>query len=139
MMADERKQLAIELLMACDKGDPETVDRLTNDDFHFQFMEKAASWSAEGQEVSTRLDKLNFLKFGVGAAKQVTRDGFHFKVDQAICEGNVVALFGTSNATSHKGKPYRNNYCWKITFAGDRVSEFLEFTDTHHAHEVLFE
>lgn len=29
--------------------------------------------------------------------------------------------------------------CWRMTFSGNRVAEFREYCDTHHAHAVLFE
>jgi ketosteroid isomerase-like protein len=139
MDIETQKKIAVELLYASESGDVEKATALTNADFHFQFMEKASSWSADGKVTSTRLDKEAFLKHGITAVKNVTKDGMHFKVHLAIAEGPYVALFGESNATSNKGRPYNNNYCWRFTFSNGKVSEFLEFCDTHHAHEVLFE
>jgi ketosteroid isomerase-like protein len=139
MHPEEQKKRAIELLHAVDRGDAAATLKLISDDFHFQFMERRASWSVDGKEVSTRLDKETFLKHGVTAVANVTKDGMHFKVHMAISEGPVVALFGESDGTSLKGKRYNNTYCWRFTFSGDKVSEMLEYCDTHHAHEVLFD
>jgi ketosteroid isomerase-like protein len=139
MDIETQKKIAVELLHASESCDAAKAAALINPDFHFQFMEKAASWSVDGQVVSTRLDKETFLKYGVTAVKNVTKDGMHFKVHVSIAEGPYVALFGESHATSNKGKPYNNNYCWRFKFSHGKVSEFLEFCDTHHAHEVLFE
>ena len=139
MDIETQKRIATDLLYASECGDAATTDALTNADFHFQFMEKAASWSAEGKQISTRLDKEAFLKHGIFAVKTITKDGMHFKVHLALAEGQYVALFGESNGTSNKGKPYNNNYCWRFRFSNGKVSELLEFCDTHHAHEVLFE
>ena len=139
MNLEDQKKRAVEFLHACDVGDVQKIEAHIDTGFHFQFMERAASWSVDGKEVSTRLDRDNFLKYGVTATKAVTRDGMHFKVHLAISEGPYVALFGESNATSLTGKRYNNIYCWRFTFAGDKVLELLEFCDTHHAHQVLFD
>jgi len=138
MTLEDKKALAIDLLMSCARGDATAVERLICDDFHFQFMQQADSWSADGEEVSSRLDKAQFLKFGVTAGETVTRDGLRFDIEQALCEGDTVALFGTSEATALSGAPYRNTYCWRFVIADGRVSDMREYCDTHLAQEVLF-
>ena len=137
-MTEDRKAVAVKLLHASASGDVETVRPLITDDFHFQFMQKAASWSADGQEVSARLDKENYLAHGVPVSKQITRDGMHFTVELILEDDPYVVVFGHSNATSLKGRPYNNNYCWRMRFSGNAVSDFQEYCDTHHAYEVLF-
>lgn len=139
MTSDDKKQAATDLLMACAAADRETVAALIHDDFHFQFMENAESWSADGQEFSTRLDKDTFLEHGVVICDQVTQDGMRFTVNVALCDGDYVALFGESSATSLSGKPYNNTYCWRFIFKGDKVVDMQEYCDTRHAREVLFD
>jgi len=133
------KDVATRLLHASASGDVDTVGQLINDDFHFQFMQKAESWSADGKETSAKLDKDNYLAYGVPVSNQITQDGMHFTIELILVDGPWVAAFGHSNATSLKGKPYNNNYCWRILFSGEKVSELREYCDTHHAYEVLFE
>jgi len=140
MSSGERKDKAKELLRACDLGDAEAAATLINDDFTFQFMEKAETWTVDGQEVSTKLDKATFLQYGLGAADQVTSNKrFNFGFDLAVNEGDHVMILGTSDAVSLKGDPYRNNYVWYVRFSGDNISELREYTDTKHAHDVLFD
>jgi ketosteroid isomerase-like protein len=139
MNVEQMKEHAVKLLMASASGDVETARSLINDDFSFQFMQKAESWSADGKETSAKLDKQNYLAFGVPVSKQITRDGMHFTVELILVDALWVAIFGFSNATSLKGKPYNNNYCWRMLFSGNGVSQFREYCDTHHAYEVLFE
>jgi ketosteroid isomerase-like protein len=117
----------------------ETARELINEDFTFRFMQKAETWSADGKEMSATFDKENYLKYGVSICNQITRDGLHFTVELILCDGDWLAVFGYSNATSLKGKLYHNNYCWRLRFSGDRISELREYCDTHHAYEVLFE
>jgi ketosteroid isomerase-like protein len=140
MDADTRKERARQLLRACDTGDGEAAARLINDDFTFQFMEKADSWTVEGQEVSTKLDRAAFLEYGLSAAENVTKNKrFNFAFDLAVNEGAHVMILGTSDALSLKGEPYRNSYCWYVRFSGDGISELREYCDTKHAHDVLFD
>jgi ketosteroid isomerase-like protein len=140
MTPDERKETARQLLKACDMGDGEAAAKLINDDFTFQFMEKADTWIVDGQEVSTRLDKATFLNYGISAAEQVTRDKrLNFSFDLAVGEGDHVMILGKSDAISLKGKPYQNNYVWYLRFTGDGISELREYCDTKHAHDVLFD
>lgn len=139
LTTDEMKDVATRLLHASASGDVETVASLINDDFHFQFMQKADSWSADGKETSAKLDRENYLAYGVPVSRQITRDGMHFTVELILIDEPWVAVFGHSNATSLKGKEYNNNYCWRILFSGGKVSELREYCDTHHAYEVLFE
>jgi len=139
MNVDQMKDHATRLLMASASGDVETVRPLINEDFTFRFMQKAESWSADGKETSATLDKENYLAYGVPVSKQITQNGMHFTVELILVDGDWVAIFGQSNATSLKGKPYNNNYCWRMRFSGEGVSEFREYCDTHHAYEVLFE
>jgi hypothetical protein len=139
MNVDEMKAHALKLLHASAAGDVEVARPLITENFHFQFMQKASSWSADGKEVSARLDKSNYLQYGVPVSKQITRDGMHFTVEVVLNDGPWIVIFGHSNATSLKGKPYNNNYCWRTRFASDGVEEFREYCDTHHAYEVLFE
>jgi ketosteroid isomerase-like protein len=133
------KETAVRLLHASASGDVETVRAVISADFHFQFMQKATSWSADGKEVSAKLDHDNYLAYGVPVSKQITRDGMHFTVELILVDEPYVVIFGHSNAVSLKGKPYNNNYSWRMRFSGDKVSDFQEYCDTHHAHEVLFE
>lgn len=138
MTREDMETVATRLLHASASGDVETVRQCITDDFHFQFMQKAASWSADGKEVSARLDKESYLAHGVPVSQQITRDGMHFTIELAVIEAPWVVIFGHSNATSLRGQPYNNNYSWRMKFAGERVCDFQEYCDTHHAYEVLF-
>ena len=138
MTREDMKAIAVKLLHASASGDVETVRQCITEDFHFQFKQKADSWFADGKEVSARLDKDNYLAYGVPVSKQITRDGMHFTVEVIVVDEPYVVIFGHSNATSLKGQPYNNNYSWRMRFSGDQVCDFQEYCDTHHAYEVLF-
>lgn len=140
MTPGERKDKAKQLLRACDAGDADAAALLLNEDFTFRFMENAETWTVDGQEVSTTLDRTTFLTYGITSAEQVTSDKkFGFGFDLAVSEGDHVMILGTSDTHSLKGDPYRNNYVWYVRFTGDGISEMREYCDTKHAHDVLFD
>ena len=139
MTDDEKKAMAVKLLHGSASGDVEAVRSVINQDFTFRFMQKAESWSADGIETSATLDRDNYLASGVPVSSQITRDGMHFTIELILLDGDWMAVFGHSNATSLKGKSYNNEYCWRLRFAGQGISELREYCDTHHAYEVLFE
>jgi ketosteroid isomerase-like protein len=140
MTPEEQKKAAVELLEACEHDDVPTAERLLAPDFVYENMEpSAAAWSVNGQEVSNRLDRDTFIKFGVPANKTVTRDGMHFRYDLLMSEGPHVAIFGGSDAIAHNGKPYANCYCWFFRFSGDRISLLREYRDTYLSRAVLFD
>jgi ketosteroid isomerase-like protein len=139
MNAAERKTVAVKLLLACDKGDAKTAGELISDDFVYENMERSQSYSMNGQEVSNKLTREPWLKFGVPAVRELTKDGMHFKVDLKISEGNYVAMFGESNAVAKNGKIYANCYCWFFEFSGDKVCQLREYRDTKLSRDVLFD
>lgn len=140
MTTDNRKEKATQLLKACDLGDGTAAAKLINDDFTFRFMEGAETWTVDGQEVPTTLDRDTFLQYGLSAADQVTSSKrFNFSFDLAVNEGDHVMILGKSDALSLKGEPYRNNYVWYLRFNGDGISELREYCDTKLAHDVLFD
>ena len=132
------KRTAIELMYASESGKGDVVSQLTNDDFQFQFMKRGEGWVDGDGKTSSRLNKTDFIKTGVPMVNDLMKNGMNFRIELAMEEGDRVAIFGESHGESKAGRPYNNRYCWRFTFCGDKVSEFLEFCDTHHAVETLF-
>ena len=139
MTGKEKKAMAAKLLHASASGDVAAVRSVINEEFTFRFMQKAESWSADGIETSATLDRENYLKSGVPVSNQITQDGMHFTLELFVLDGDCMAVFGHSNATSLKDKSYNNEYCWRLRFSGEGVSELREYCDTKHAYDVLFE
>lgn len=139
MTGEEKKAMAAKLLHGSASGDAAAVGSVINADFTFRFMQQAETWSADGIETSATLDRDSYLAHGVPVSGQITRDGMHFTLELFVLDGDWLAVFGHSNATSLKGKPYNNEYCWRIRFSGQGISELREYCDTKHAYDVLFE
>lgn len=140
MLTDEqKKQMCIDFQMACDAGDAATIEAMLADDFTFESMERDLNWTVKGQTVSRTLDKAQYLEHGATACQRVTKDGMHFTIELAICDGPHVILLGDSHAISHNGKPYNNCYCWYYRFDGDKINHKREYRDTHLSRIAIFD
>lgn len=139
MTPEAKKEAVVRLQKALDAGDRDTVAALLHDDYEFLSMEVADEWQENGKTFSGRLNKAQYLEFGVPACQRVTRGGMNFTFELAACDGDHVFLLGNSNAIGHNGKPYNNVYCWYFRFEGDKIIHKREYRDTHHSRLVLFD
>jgi ketosteroid isomerase-like protein len=130
MTSDERKALAIKFIDNFSRRDPAVfVDNVT-DDFVFEIM-----GHLPGLEPLRGKDKLvsAFIPMLEGAFPK----GFNFKFITAICEGQHVAIQGTSDTTAANGRKYANRYHWYVRFEGDKIAQLREYADTDHIRQTL--
>ncbi|MBU6269046.1 MAG: nuclear transport factor 2 family protein [Sphingomonadales bacterium] len=134
MSASPRKQAAARLLAAAGQGDMATVAALIGDDFVLEQMvrDPETHTSAAG----TAYDRATYLGF-LGAVLAMTRDGMNLTIDAMLEEGDEIAVFGTSNAVSPSGWGYRNAYCWRLAFRGERITRMTEYFDTALGNRLL--
>jgi len=130
MTDSERKQRAIELIMAIDAPDFEKkVGALVTDDVVFQLMTRMP-----GPEIVNGREA--FIA-QLAAFHAMIPAGFNFRIGTVICEGSDVALQAESNAVSAAGKKYMNRYHFYLRFDGDRVAQINEYSDTNLVREVF--
>lgn len=122
-----RKELATRLLAAAGQGDLAAVDPLLAEDFVLEQMVRDPD--AATAPAGTRYDRATYLGF-LGAVSAMTRGGMNLAFDRIIEDGDEVVVFGTSDAVAPSGWSYRNAYCWRIGFRGDRVVSMHEYYDT---------
>jgi hypothetical protein len=51
-------------------------------------------------------------------------------VNRVIADGDIVAVQWHGSGETHSGKPYNNQYCWVLRFAGERIVEITSYLDT---------
>lgn len=136
MNSEGKKQRAIEFLTLCGKGQVEKAIPMITDDYYFESMKRTNPPGQEDQPIQNIVDRETFLAYVPGVLER-TQGGLNLKVDSAMGDGDQVALFGTSNAVTLKGKRYSNAYCWYFRFDGDRIALFREYCDFHLVHTVL--
>ena len=58
-------------------------------------------------------------------------------VHRILADGDHVVMQATGRATTKKGKPYNNAYCFLFRIAGDKIAEVTEYIDTELAGSAL--
>jgi ketosteroid isomerase-like protein len=64
--------------------------------------------------------------------------GLHFNIISVIADGDRVAVECDGDAVTSAGSPYRNQYCFVMRFAGDRIKEIHEYFCSKRAEDVLW-
>jgi uncharacterized protein len=54
-----------------------------------------------------------------------------------LADGDHVVVQASGQATTKKGKPYNNQYCFLYRIAGDKIAEVTEYLDTELASAAL--
>jgi hypothetical protein len=136
MTGEEKQQRATEFLLSCGSGQVDKVIPWITDNFYFESMKRTNPPGQEDQPIQNIVDRETFLGYAPGVLAR-TKDGLNLTVDFGMADGDHVALFGNSDATTLKGKTYANTYCWYFRFEGDRIALFREYCDFHLVHTVL--
>ena len=136
MTGDEKKQRAAEFLQLCATGQTDKVTSMITDDYYFESMKRVNGPGEEDKPLQNIVGREAFLAYAPSVVGR-TKSGLNLKVDLAMADGDDVALFGTSNAETLKGKTYSNAYCWFFHFRGDQIAFFREYCDFHLVHTVL--
>lgn len=123
----DRGQTATRLLAAAGRGDLVAVEPLITEDFVLEQMVRDPD--AATAPSGTRYDRATYLGF-LGAVLAMTQGGMNLAFERVIEDGDEVIVFGTSDALSPSGWRYRNAYCWRLGFRGDRVVSMHEYYDT---------
>jgi ketosteroid isomerase-like protein len=127
MDAEASKALVRRYFEALSSGDPALGDLLAED---------VRWWVPEGSDMAGekvgRAAVLVFLGSGVdyydgSAPMQVS-------IRSMIAEPDRVACEFTIEATTARGRPYRNHYHFVFEIEEDRIREVREYLDTHYAH-----
>ena len=136
MTGDEKKQRAAEFLQLCATGQTDKVTSMITDDYYFESMKRKNGPGDEDKPLQNIVAREAFLAYAPNVVG-LTKSGLNLKVDLAMADGDDVAMFGTSNAVTHKDKVYSNSYCWFFHFRGDKIAFFREYCDFHLVHTVL--
>lgn len=134
MPASTRKDIARRLLFAAGQGEIATVAPLIAEDFVLEQMVREAD--AETAPAGTRYDRSSYLGF-LGAVNGLTRHGMNLTFDLLVEDGDDVVVFGASDAVAPSGWRYRNAYCWRLGFIGNKVNYMREYYDTALGQRLL--
>ena len=82
-----------------------------------------------------RDDVLAFLGSGIDYYDETAP--MDVTIRSMIAEGGQVACEFTIEATTAKGKPYRNYYHFVFEVDGGRITQVREYLDTYYAHQAF--
>ena len=131
MSTGENKRIATGLLEDLSRGNTKAV---------LNAMAENATWWTAGNlpRLSGTKTKQEMSKLFDGLGSLFPK-GLKITVDNAIAEGNYVAVEAHSYAEMKTGKIYQNKYHWLFEIRDKKVQTVKEYMDTVHAEEVLLE
>jgi ketosteroid isomerase-like protein len=130
-MAADNKRLIESYFDKIAKGDPTLPEMLADD---------IVWWVPPGSDMAgTYRGKpavLEMMGKGVGLYSQ--SEPLRITVEKIVAEGPEVCVQFVLEATTAKGRAYRNHYHFAFTLAGGKIAGVKEYVDTKYAHDVLF-
>jgi ketosteroid isomerase-like protein len=141
MDAEAKKELCKEFQRAMERGDRDFIDSILAPDYTFENIEDEPVHNPNtGETYGPKFTRQQYLDIGVPSIKKFTVDGMHFEFEYAVCDGPIVALFGSSNGQGLNGKKYANRYCWLYRFDdNDKIDLKREYKDTYLSRKTLYE
>ena len=73
----------------------------------------------------------------LGMVRQQLVERIRLNVLRILADGEYVVVQADGRATTKKGKPYNNVYCFVYRIAGDKITEVTEYQDTELATGTL--
>ncbi len=131
MSASDGKRLIESYFDKIAKADPTLPDLLADD---------VVWWVPPGSDMAgTYRGKpavLEMMGKGVGLYSQ--SEPLRITVEKIVAEGDDVCVQFVLEATTAKGRPYRNHYHFAFALRAGKIASVKEYVDTKYAHDVLF-
>lgn len=132
MSMDRNKRIAVEFFAHVSAGDIPGALGLLTDDVTWRIAGKPDLTPAAGTYDKARLDRLFHRMWSR------LEDGLKMTVQNAIAEGDKVAVEVTSRGKLTDGRVYEQEYHFLLEFQDGRICAVREYLDTQHAHAIWF-
>ncbi|MGP3955910.1 nuclear transport factor 2 family protein [Nonomuraea sp. 3N208] len=129
MGAAENKRLLQDVFDQMAQGNTRAMSEVMSDDFRWVFP---GNWSWSGSW-GPRQVALNVLLRPLMA--QLT--GYRSEADLILAEGDRVVVQARGYATTKRGEPYHQTYCYIFRVADGQITEVVEHCDTALVERVL--
>jgi ketosteroid isomerase-like protein len=127
-MSAANRQVAVSFIEAFSRADTGTVKKCLS-------PEAVVHSKGFGKLSGTRT--YEFIVATTSAFKDIMPSGLQPKILSVIAEGDRVVVEFEGNATLSNGEPYRNQYCFILTFAAGRIKQVHEYYCTVLADEKI--
>ena len=96
-------------------------------------------WTTPGSSVWSRtfVGKQAVLNDLLGMVRAQLVERVRLNVQRILTDDDHVVVQAEGRATTKKGKPYNNAYCFLYRIAGDKIVEVTEYLDTELASSAL--
>jgi ketosteroid isomerase-like protein len=96
-------------------------------------------WTIAGSSCLSRTyeGKGDFVDNCLGALSGRVRPGIRCHVQSIQAAGDDVVVRWKGEAQTVWGEPYHNDYCWIVSFRGDRIHEVTAYVDTLLVEQVM--
>jgi ketosteroid isomerase-like protein len=129
MSATENKKLLHEVFDQLAAGNPRAMSDVMADDFRWIFPGEW-TWSGIFEPKPTVLDDL--LR-----PLMAQFESYRNEAELIVAEGDRVVVQARSEATTKRGDPYNQTYCFVFRVKDGRLTEVVEYCDTALVERVL--
>src|SRR5262249_12534169 len=123
MTATENKQLMQRIFAELERGHARPFVDSFADDVRWTII-GSTSWSRTYAGKQAVLDDL------LGRLRARLLDRVNLTVHRILADDDCVVVEASGHATTKRGKPYNNTYCWIFQLADGRVQAITEYLDT---------
>jgi uncharacterized protein len=127
---DSNREIVARIFAALAEGDGRPFNRAMAEDVVWTVM-GSASWARAYRGKAAVLDELQRPVFANFATT------YRCRAERILVDGDEVVVLAKGEATTKKGKPYCNDYCFVIRMAEGRIAEIVEYMDTALVDAVL--
>jgi uncharacterized protein (TIGR02246 family) len=131
MDTESTRQLVSRFIEARSAGDTATMAELLTDDAVWQPPVSVGFGPFRGKEEVVK------ALAGGAAGKLFDLATMKRTVRKIMADGDSAAVQQTLTATTRKGKPYENDYCWVYVCRDDKVAHLDEYADTLNAARIF--
>jgi len=127
---DDNRRILTEIFTELDRGNPRPFAEALADDVR---------WTTPGSSVWSRTfdGKPAVLDQLLGPVRAQLVERIQLTVQRILADGDHVVVQARGRATTRRGQPYNNDYCFLYRLSGGKIVEVTEYLDTQLATAVL--
>lgn len=130
MSTEHNKKLLQDVFARMARGETHALREVMAEDFRWVFP---GNWSWSG----TWEPRQEVLEGLLGPLMAQFPDGYRSEADLILADGDRVVVQARGYATTARGEPYHQTYCFIFRLAGGLLTEVVEHCDTALVERVL--
>jgi ketosteroid isomerase-like protein len=128
---EQTRQAVTDFLAARTAADTDRMSELVTDDVEWLPPPSMGLGPFSGREAVVK------ALAGAAVGRLFQPETIQRRVDHVVAEGDTAVVQQTLTATTRKGVPYENHYCWVYTCQAGKIARMVEYTDSYYAAKVF--